>query len=562
MTVGDYPESRIEAYHFYEQEWESYEELRSGFEWDVPDQVNMAEYVCDRHASRKNEVALFYEDEKDNEGSYTFWQLKQRTNQLANYLSEWGLNVSDRVAVCVPQKPETVIGHVGIWKIGGVSVPLSTLFGPDALRYRLADSETRVIVADACNLENVREVKGELDMLEKVLVVGDVDDLEADETRLWDAIQGSDRSFEIVETEAEDDAVIPYTSGTTGDPKGVVYPHRVIFGHLPGFICNFTNADLRTDDVFWHPTGWAWVGSFFDLVLPALYYGKPVLAYENYSSFDPEKPFELVERYGLTCLYIPPTALRMMMNSVDKPTERYTLDSVRVLGSGGEAVGKTLPEWADDVFGATIHEAYGQTEGTILFGNCSRYFEYRQNIGKPMPGFDADVLDPRDHSPVPDGEIGEIAVITDNPTIFKGYLGKPEKTREKFAGDYMLTEDLGVRDEDGYFDYKSRKDDVIISAGYRIGPEEVEDVLSKHDAVADAGIIGVPDEERGSTLKAFVTLNEGYTGSDSLAADIGDFVKDRLAKYEYPREVEFIDELPKTATGKIRRKTLDERENL
>jgi acetyl-CoA synthetase len=558
MSVGDYPEDRLEAYHFHEREWDSYEHLRESFEWEFPEQVNIAEYVCDRHAHRKNEVAIFYEDTRGREGMLTFWQLKQVTNRLANYLTDTGIDKGNRVAVCVPQKPETAVAHIGIWKSGGVSVPLSTLFGPEALAYRLDDSDTRVAIVDEINLDNVREVKDDIESLEEVIVVGNIDNLESDEIPFNEALDGVSRDFDPVVTEAEDDALIPYTSGTTGDPKGVRYPHRSIFGHLPGFICTFCNADLTEEDVFWHPSGWAWMGSLFDLVMPALYYGKPVLAYENYGPFEPGKAFEMIERYGLSCLYIPPTALRMMMNEVEVPDEQYDPSSVRVLGSGGESLGKTLPEWAADIFGATIQEAYGQTEATILVGNCSRYFEYQRCIGKPMPGFDIEIFDRDNREPVSSGEIGEIAVKDNNPTIFKGYWKKPKKTESKFVDNWMLTEDLAVEDEDGYLDFKSRRDDVIISSGYRIGPEEVEDTVAKHEAVADAGVIGVDDEERGTVIKAYVVLNSSYKPSENLTGEIQDFVKNQLAKYEYPRSIEYVEKLPKTTTGKIRRKTLRE----
>jgi acetyl-CoA synthetase len=393
-----------------------------------------------------------------------------------------------------------------------------------------------------------------------VLVVGDAD-LESDETDFWTAVRDSPEGFDPVDTAAEDTAVLVYTSGTTGDPKGVVHDHRMLLGQLPGFVCIFCNAALESDDAFWVVADWAWKGSLFDFVFPALFYGQPVLAYEGYGSFDPETAFELVERHELTSLYIPPTALRGMMNEVDDPTERYDPRSVRVLGSGGEALGKTLPRWVEDVFDATVHEGYGQTEASPLTGNCVRYFEYERNIGKPLPGVELEILDPEDRTPVPPGETGEIAVRADHPNMFEEYLGKPEQTEAKFHDGWMLTEDLAVETENGSLEFVSRKDDVIISSGYRIGPEEVEDAVANHEAVADAGVIGVPDERRGSVVKAYVTLAEGAEPSDDLRESIKSFVRERLAKYEYPREIEFIDELPTSTTGKIRRASLEELES-
>ncbi|WP_254524454.1 acyl-CoA synthetase [Natrinema caseinilyticum] len=549
----------LTPYHFHEREWESYEALRDEFEWEIPDRMNMAQYVCDRHATDEDTAGLIYEDSHGREGQYTFAEMKAVTDRLANYLTGAGLARGDRVAICVPQKPETALSHIAIWKTGGVSVPLSTLFGPDALRYRLDNSDAKMVIVDETNVENLREVKDDLDQLEEILVVGDTE-LESDESSFWTALRESAAEFQPARTTAEDDAVIIYTSGTTGDPKGVVHAHRMLLGQLPGFVCLFCNARLEDDDVFWVVADWAWKGSLFDFVFPALFYGKPVLAYEEHGSFDPETAFTLVERHDLTSLYIPPTALRRMMNEVGDPEERYDPRSVRVLGSGGEALGKTLPRWVEDVLGATVHEGYGQTEASPLVGNCVEYFEYKRNIGKPLPGIELDVLDVNDRTSVSAGETGEIAVKSNSPNLFKSYWRNPEKTESKFYGDWMLTEDLAVKTEDGYLDFVSRKDDVIISSGYRIGPEEVEDAIAKHEAIADAGVIGVSDENRGNIVKAYVTVTKGYEPSDDLRRAVQSFVKDNLARYKYPREIEFIDELPKSTTGKIRRSSLQEME--
>lgn len=552
-AVGD-----LQAYHFYERDWDSYETLRSEFEWEIPSTVNIAQLVCDRHESGGNAVGMHYEDERGREGTYSFEEMRTTTDQLAHYLTEAGLSQGDRAAVCIPQKPETVLSHVGIWKTGSVSIPLSTLYGPDALRYRLENSDARVAIVDETNLDALRAVRDDLPALEEVLVVGDAD-VRNDEISFWEAIRPSPAEFDTVETAAADPAVLIYTSGTTGDPKGVLHAHNMLLGQLPGFICIFCNGRMAPEDVFWVVADWAWKGSLFDFVFPALFYGKPVLAYEGYGSFDPETAFELVDRYDLTSLYIPPTALRGMMTEIDDPETRFDTRSVRVLGSGGEALGTTLPRWVEDVFGATVHEGYGQTEASPLVGNCSRYFEYKRSIGKPLPGIDVTLLDPEDQSPVPPGETGEIAVETDSPNVFQEYWDMPKKTAETFHDGLLLTDDLAVEREDGYLDFVGRKDDVIISSGYRIGPEVVEDAIANHNAVADAGVIGVPDEQRGSIVKAYVTLTADATASAELRTDIQNQVRERLAKYEYPREIEFIDSLPTTTTGKIRRTALRDR---
>jgi acetyl-CoA synthetase len=460
-----------------------------------------------------------------------------------------------------------------------VSVPLSTLFGPDALGYRLDDAGAVAAVVDASNVENVREARTALDALDTTLTVGDVDD-HPDEVGLWDAIDDHSTEFETVDTDAEDDAIVIYTSGTTGDPKGVRHAHRMLLGHLPLFLTTFCNLDLREGDVFWTPAEWAWIASLFDVVFPGLYYGKPVVAYRG-GEFDPEVAFEVVERYGVTNFFGPPTALRMMMRVDD--TDRYALDSVRVVAGGGESLGQSIVDWAADTFdggerpdgsraspeqrsgGAVVHEGYGQTEANMLVGDCTALLEFREGkIGKAGPGHEVAIVDPDTaEATVAAGEIGEIALRYEgNPVCFKEYWGKPEKTAAKVQNGWLLTEDLGWLDEDGYLVFESRKDDVIISAGYRIGPTEIEESLAGHAAVADAAVIGVPDDERGEVPKAYVVLAAGAEPTDETRASLRDHVRERLAKYEYPRDIEFVEELPTTSTGKVRRASLREREGL
>lgn len=600
--------TRLEAYHFYEEEWDDYDQLREAFEWEVPERFNMAAYVCDRWAtgdppdggaSGDERIALYTETAAGDRDRYTYREFHESTNRLANYLADAGVERGDRIGVNAPQTAETVITHVAAWKVGAVSIPLSTLFGPDALSYRLADSDSTFCVVDESNVDALREAAGEVPSLEEVLTVGDVDGgaepatgAEAiPETDVWDAIGGYSSEFETVDTDAEDDAIIMYTSGTTGEPKGVRHAHRMLLGHLPLFLTTFCNLELRADDVYWTPAEWAWIASLFDVVVPGLYYGKPVVAYDG-GEFDPETAFEIIERYEVTNFFAPPTALRMMMQ-VDDPRGRYDADSVRVVPSGGESLGQSIVDWAAETFdGAAVHEGYGQTEANLLVGDCTALAEFREGkMGLAGPGHDVRIVDPDTAEPtVETGEIGEIAVRYEgNPVCFTEYLNKPERTARKVQNGWLLTEDLGTADEDGYFTFKSRKDDVIISAGYRIGPEEVEESLAGHDAVADAAVIGVPDDERGEVPKAYVVpadgadLEDGDEAADDETADeasrtngksddrtdpstleatLKDHVRERLAQYEYPREIEFLEELPKTATGKVRRADLRERDGL
>ena len=548
---------RLDAYHTYEQEWESYEHLTRSFEWDLPETFNLATYVCDRWAQHDSERdALYIRDDTREKGTYTFTELQTAANRLANHLREEGVERGDRIGVNLPQKPETIITHLAVWKLGGVSVPLSTLFGPDAIQYRLADSGAVACVVDESMVDTVRSVRSEVDTLATVLVVGDAEP-EADEREYWAAQDGHDESFETVRTTPDDDAAIFYTSGTTGDPKGVRHAHRVLLGELALFVPWFMNMQFDEDDVYWTPGAWSWMGGLFNVVLPGLFYGVPIVGWNE--RFDAAAAFDLLETYEVTNCWIPPTALRMMMQ-IDDASNRFDVSSVRVLASGGEALGESIVDWAGDVFdGVAVHEGYGQTEANMTVGGCEALGVSRPGkIGKPAPGHEVRIVDPDTAQPlVEPGEVGEIAVKYEgNPVCFKEYWNEPEKTAAKLADGWLLTEDLGTMDDDGYVEFVSRKDDVIISSGYRIGPEEVEDSLATHEAVADAGVIGVADAERGTVPKAFVQLAAGYNPSAELVTELQQHVKTRLAKYEYPRAIEFVAELPTTATGKVRRADL------
>ena len=552
---------RLDAYHLHDQEWESYEELASSFEWQVPETFNVASYICDRWAEEyPDRTALQIKKDPRGKGAYTFGEVHAAANRLANYFEAEGIERGDRIGVNVAQKAESVVTHLAAWKLGAVSVPLSTLFGPDALQYRLDDSGAVACLVDVSTVDIYREVADDLDALETVLTVGDVNQTDG-ETDFWDALDGghSDQ-FETAETTAEDDLTIFYTSGTTGDPKGVRHAHRMLLGHLPLFTSWFLSLDLTDDDVYWTPASWTWMGGLGIVVLPAMYFGMPTVGWNE--QFEPADVFELVEDYTITNFWIPPTALRMMMQE-EQAAARHDVSSVRTITSGGESLGKTIIDWVNDTFGgADVHEGYGQTEANMIVGGCEPLDVLRPGkIGKKAPGQEIAILDPETGKPtVETGDVGEIGVKYDgNPACFKAYWNKPEKTDAKIQDGWLLTEDLGTMDEDGYLEFVSRKDDVIISSGYRIGPEEIEDSLAGHQAVADAGVIGIPDEERGEVPKAYVKLAEGHDRSDSLKSELKNHVKDRLAKYEYPRELEFIEELPQTETGKIRRVDLEER---
>lgn len=561
--VGFQPDPDIDSYEIHEREWDSYEELYETFEWDVPETFNFATYACDRWAADHGRIALYGGGPGVEDRAYTYRQLQWIVNRLANYFRDQGIERGDRIGINTPQKPETAMAHLAAWKMGAISIPASTLYGPDALGYRFGDAGVDAVVADEKNIDAVREVKSDLDLA--ALLTVDESDPEADERDFW-AVQGDySANFETVEADPVDTLLVLYTSGTTGQPKGVVIPHQSMLGQLPGYIASHLDLEVNEDDTIWTPVEWAWSGTITVTMGPALYLGRPVVAYYTAESFDPASAFEVIDRYGVTAMFTPATALRMMMQ-VASPTDDYDVDTLRSISSGGESLGDDVANWADWTFaGATVHELFGQTEAPNIVGEISKLFPRQEGaVGKPIPGFEVALLDEETAEPtIPVGDVGEFAFrYEDNPIAFTEYWGMPERTAETLKNGWLRTGDLGRRDEDGYYYYVGRKDDVIITSGYRVGPDEVEDNVSSHEAVVDTGVIGVPHDERGKIVKAFVTLADGYEPSESLRTELQEHVKERGAKYAYPREIKFVDELPRTVTGKIRRVELREREGV
>jgi len=533
----------------------SYEQLRAGFRWDVPQRYNIAWDCCGRHARARERLALYFEDESGEQSAYSFWDIQQRANRLSNALTGLGVGVRDRVAIVLPQRPETAISTMAIFQMGAIAVPLSHLFGPDALEYRLRDSGARLAIVDPDTLPKLWPLRSRLPQLRHVIGVAGARE---SGTLAWDTVLARAGSrFNSVDTHADDPALIIYTSGTTGPAKGALIPHRALLGNLPGFVCSH-DFFPQPGDLFWSPADWAWTGGLFDALLPTWHHGLPILATRG--RFEPERAFGLLERYGVRNAFIFPTGLKMMMKEVARPRARFDLD-LRSLMSGGEAVGEALTDWAQDELGVRINEIFGQTEMNYVIGGCAALFAPRPGaMGRPYPGHRIALLDEAGQE-VAAGEIGEIALWREgNPVVFLEYWGNPEATRAKFDAGWGRTGDLATRDEDGFYWYKGRGDDVIKSAGYRIGPAEIEDCLVKHPAVANAAVIGVPDAERGTRIKACVVLRPGEHASGALEASIQAHVRARLAPYQVPREFEFVAELPLTTTGKIQRRVLRERD--
>ncbi len=528
----------------------TYNEVYSAFRWEIPEYYNIGIDICDKWAPQQNRLALIYEDERGQVEQYTFRDLKRLSNKIANGFKAHGIEQGDRVGILLPQSPETAISHIAIYKIGAIAIPLSSLFGTDALEYRLSNSEAKGIVIDDANLHKILEIREKLPNLKVIIVTGG--ERRQKLLDFWELIEKGSEQLKPVKTRGDDPALIIYTSGTTGPPKGALHAHRVLLGHLPGmeFPHNFFP---KKDDLIWTPADWAWIGGLIDVLFPSWHHGIPVVAH-RFKKFDPEEAFHLLAKYGIRNAFMPPTALKMM-REVNNPRSRHEYN-MRSIASGGETLGAGLLDWGKEAMGLTINEFYGQTECNLVVGNCSEVMKPRPgSMGRQVPGHRVDVVNDLGEV-VPPGTLGELAIKRPNPVMFLEYWKNPEATRKKYVGDWLLTGDLAKKDEDRYFWFVGRKDDVITSAGYRIGPAEVEDCLMKHPSVSMVAVVGSPDRLRAEIVKAFIVPKHGVIPGPDLEKEIKQYVKVRLAAHEYPREIEFVDELPMTTTGKIMRKEL------
>jgi acetyl-CoA synthetase len=537
-----------------------YRELCAKHRWKVPHDFNIARAVCGRHAGDHARPAIFWEDESGAMAVLTFQDLQERANRCANVLSSLGIRRGDKVAIMLPQRPETAIAHIACYQLGAIAVPLSFLFGPEALEYRLQNSEAAVAIVDPASLPNLAPIRDRLpDLRHAIGVAG------AHESWLldWDRLlEKASREFSPVVTRATDPALLVYTSGTTGPPKGALMPQQCLLGNLPGFVCSHDQFP-QPGDVFWSPADWAWTGGLMDALLPTLYFGCPIVGYRG--RFDPERALALIEKYRVRNTFLFPTALKMTMKAVPRPRERYDL-TMRSVMSAGEAVGTTVFAWAQEALGVTINEMFGQTEMNYIVGNSHTLWPAKPgSMGRPYPGHRISVLD-EEGGPAAAGEIGEVAVNriapdgTPDPVFFLEYFKNPEGTAKKFSGDWCRTGDLARQDDDGYLWYQGRSDDMFKAAGYRIGPSEIENCLVRHPAIANAAIVPSPDEMRGNVVKAYIVLAPGHAPSPALEDAIQRHVREHLAPYEYPKEIEFIAALPMTTTGKVQRGVLRQRE--
>jgi acetyl-CoA synthetase len=535
----------------------TYKELRDNFIWDIPDAYNIGVDVCDRWASDDpGRTAIIHVDDAGRSTPHTFAQLRDASNRLANLLTSNGIARGDRIAVLLPQCAETAISHIAGLKLGAIMVPLFTLFGPDALQFRLADSGARAVITDRASLQKLRPLLPQLPALTLLISIdggdGAVDFRAATASR--------SPAFEAAQTKADDPAFIIYTSGTTGPPKGALHAHRVLLGHLPGVEISH---DLfpQAGDLIWTPADWAWIGGLLDVLMPALHHGVPVAAH-RFKKFTGEAAFAFIERHAIRNAFLPPTALKIMRAA--RPEAASHKFSLRTVASGGESLGGELIAWGQRVLGVTINEFYGQTECNMIVSSSIALMPPKPGaIGKPVPGHDVSVID-GDGRPCAIGEPGQIAARCPDPVMFLGYWNNPQATaakfrRSRFDAQWLITGDQGVREPDGFIRFIGRDDDIITSSGYRIGPGEIEDCLLRHPAVKLACAVGKPDPTRTQIVKAYVVLNDGWPPSGALAAELSSHVRDRLAAHEYPRELTFVDDLPMTTTGKIIRRLMRDR---
>jgi len=525
------------------------------FDIAIPHDANIARDTVGRQVERGygGHPGMVFERLDGGLLRWTFAELDEAASRLAAQLRRRGLAPGDRIAVHTGPRPETGIAHLAIYKLGGIAVTLSQLYGVDTVCHVLVHSGARACITQAAVWSAFRGMTERFPALEWVIVVDGAEDGEAD---FWDWARAHADGFEAAATRADDPALLMYTSGSTGMPKGLLHGHRILHAYSPTVQMFY---DLELDDpglVMWTPSDWAWVGGLLDLLLPAWEHGQTVVTSEH--RFEAEWAYAFLARHGVTHAFLAPTALKRLAE-IERPLDRWDL-RLRVICTGGEPLPSRTLQWIEDNLGVVCNEFYGLTEVNHLVGNCRRLYAARPgSMGRAYPGHGTTLVD--DHGvPVGDGEVGMVVAPADDPTRFLGYWNDPERTAGIEAHGWLHTGDTAVRDEDGYFWYEGRADDLIKTAGYRVGPAEVENALLKHAAVVEAAVVGIPDDERGQIVKAFVRLANDQAPSDALAQELQRMVKRDLAAYKYPRAIEFVTAFPLTSSGKIDRRALAERE--
>ena len=628
----------------------SYARLHSDFVWRVPEKFNMAQACCARWATQPDaskRVAVQAYKTGAESTFYTYSQLQDQANRRSQVLAGLGVLAGDRVAIVLPQRFESAVAYMAVLQMGAVAMPLSQLFGPEALQFRLQDSEAVVAVADAHTLPQLRQAQSACPALRQVIAVGVAGEgappdsakrLDSPELDWATALTSASAHYSVAETGADDPAILIYTSGTTGNPKGALIAHRALIGNLTGFLCSQNwfgfmpkeatalvqpaqgalilrlaqeSASTALPDstaIFWSPADWAWTGGLMDALLPALYFGRPIVAFNG--RFSPQTALELMRDCGVTHSFLFPTALKAMMKAYagapgQTVRQQFGLQ-LQAIMSAGEAVGDAVFAYCEAQLGVTVNEMFGQTEINYIVGNCTMnesadaaapgrpkqgtapsggsairaatsvgaFWPAKPgSMGLGYPGHRVAVIDDDGH-PCPPGVVGDVAVNRfdvhgqPDPIFFLGYWKNAAATQAKFTGDWCRTGDLARCDAEGYLWYQGRSDDIFKSAGYRIGPGEIENCLVKHPAVANAAVVPKPDPQRGTVVKAYVVLAPEFVTARhdderargqfdaELVSALQAHVKGQLAPYEYPKEIEFIDALPMTTTGKVQRRVL------
>jgi acetyl-CoA synthetase len=539
----------------YEEVYESYEweDALESYDWDAPAELNMAHEACDRHAG-SGDVGFAWVSKEGALSEYTFAELRDASNRVANALTDLGIERGDRVTTLLPKIPETIITILGIWKTGAIHVPLFTAFEKQAVEFRVDDCDPGLLVYHTDHDDTVATLEVDDDL--ETISVGD-GPAEAADHAYDDLLEGQSTEYDVVRTGMEDPATMQYTSGTTGPPKGVVMAHKV----LPILYPHTKYAmDVSEDDLVWGAADPSWSYGLFTTGFAPMAFGATRLLHGG--QFDAEHWVEILDEHDVTVMGAAPSAYRGIIAAGEEVLEGRDFESLRVLSSAGEPLNPEVYNWFEDHLGLQVHDTYGLTEAGMIVNNYAGLdMEVKAgSMGRPCPGYEVELLDPETREPVETGEIGEVAAKPREWVLMDEYWRMPEKTESAFHDGWLLTDDLAREDEDGYFWYEGRSDDVIISSGYRIGPFEVESSLMEHPIVAEAAAIGVPDEQRGQIVKAFVVPVETPDDPDETLADLKSHVKEGLARHAYPREIEFVDELPTTATGKIQRYKLEERE--
>ena len=514
--------------------------------------MTLGNYLSNEHSKK---IAISYEDQKGKIIKFTFDEVEKMSHGLASKLSSLGYKFGSYIAIHTGQHPDTAIAHMAICKIGGVAVTLSQLYGPETLKHAMNDCRVEVLITNKKEWEKIKEKKNNNFPFLKHVILREADE-NKNEISLLDAYNYKS-NFRPNYGSANDPALLMYTSGSTGKPKGILHGHRVLASYKPSINLFFNLSMKEENAVYWSPSDWAWVGGLLDMLFPAWMAGKTIATSED--RFNAEWAYKFIQKHKVTHTFLAPTAIKRMAQ-IDNPRDKYVL-SLKVICTGGEALASETLEWVENKLGVICNEFYGMTEVNHLVGNCSALYPRKAgSMGRVYPGHKVLLIDEKQNE-VDTEKVGEIVTTSNSPTRFLGYLNNKNKEDEMQVGNYLRTNDLASKDAEGYFWYKGRSDDLIKSSGFRIGPAEVEDSLISFHAVAEAAVIGKPDNDRGSIVKAFIKLHKDFNPSAELIEEIRNFVKENLASYKAPREIEFVDSFIMTSSGKINRRALREREN-